>query len=846
LFLLPFFGLTRIGHQLSRAFVVLLLLAAGGLTLLALADDYFVPLARQLNWTPDDEGNQRHPEWLFADEKAFQKRLDASQDFLKAREEAEHDAHRIHELINRREMLPDGTLSDVRLIPRQGAVSLLRNDPLSRGPRLFAQHCASCHDYVDPAGQSPWQFAPERNPDEADGGPNLFGFATRTWIKGLLNPEQIVGPAYFGNTNHTEGRMATWVAQHAELLADDAAKGDDDVDAIAAALSAQARLPAQQEADAHDSELIRRGLGLIEQNCTKGCHKLGDHGQLGLAPDLTGYGSYEWMLGLVSDPMHERFYRMENDRMPSFAFNLDEPERNNLSVREVSLIVDWLRGQYYVADSERPVLSHSAAQAEQAVRLARATADSSAAVVGAPEPSEETERVRAERLFARNCAACHSHTDEHGSGIAAKDPSAPNLFGFGSRTWLAGFLDPEQVATPKYFGNTRHAEGDMVTFVNDSFAELEDDAKETLQALIAAVSAEAALPAQAEADQQAEADGMLEKGREAIAESFARTRRSAASARGSSWPIATWWPTARRLQPVAIASRSPDHARRQVAQRHGLQAYDDYQRAAGRPPDSSVDVAVPPDVSSDVIREIVRHNDHIRGMLAQKPLGVNYAKRRDRPAVRAAGHHAGRQPEHALRPVDAGLQVPADRGCLGEPVLASIDMRAIPHWMPWQQRQGWVTLRIMSIHHLDTFRYWFGDPVRVFASVREDPRTARKFEHEDGICLYILEYENGLARRVVGRRLDGTGAWRAPRRTSRSAGASKGMEGMARGTIGWPDYPHPTPSTLDFTTCGNPATGSQPRWKRSLVSRTPSWARWPNCCAPWKTAPSRRSAAGTI
>ena len=41
---------------------------------------------------------------------------------------------------------------------------------------------------------------------------------------------------------------------------------------------------------------------------------------------------------------------------------------------------------------------------------------------------------------------------------------------------------------------------------------------------------------------------------------------------------------------------------------------------------------------------------------------------------------------------------------------------AIPHWMPWQQRLGWVTLRIMSIHHLDTFRYWFGNPVRVFAS----------------------------------------------------------------------------------------------------------------------------------
>ena len=38
-----------------------------------------------------------------------------------------------------------------------------------------------------------------------------------------------------------------------------------------------------------------------------------------------------------------------------------------------------------------------------------------------------------------------------------------------------------------------------------------------------------------------------------------------------------------------------------------------------------------------------------------------------------------------------------NRGLLGDPVLATLDMRAIPHWMPWQADQGWCTLRIMSI-----------------------------------------------------------------------------------------------------------------------------------------------------
>jgi predicted dehydrogenase len=35
---------------------------------------------------------------------------------------------------------------------------------------------------------------------------------------------------------------------------------------------------------------------------------------------------------------------------------------------------------------------------------------------------------------------------------------------------------------------------------------------------------------------------------------------------------------------------------------------------------------------------------------------------------------------------------------------------------------------------------------------------------------------------------------------------------MARGTIGWPDYPHATPSTIDFTTTKAPGQWHQPRW----------------------------------
>lgn len=266
------------------------------------------------------------------------------------------------------------------------------------------------------------------------------------------------------------------------------------------------------------------------------------------------------------------------------------------------------------------------------------------------------------------------------------------------------------------------------------------------------------------------------------------------------------------LRPVAIASRSPQKAAA-VADRHGLQAYDSYAAMLAEADVRVVDVAVPPHVQIEVVREIVEHSDRIQGVLLQKPLGVDYqqaveiVEMCDQAGITLAVNQNMRY-DQSIRACKSLL----DRGYLGEPVFASIDMRAIPHWMPWQQEQGWVTLRIMSIHHLDAFRYLFGDPQRVFASVRNDPRTAEKFDHQDGICLYILEYENGLRAAAwddvwTGPALEGAESdigirWRV-----------EGLDGMARGTIGWPDYPHPTPSTLDFTTKHRPGYWFQPRWK---------------------------------
>ena len=267
-----------------------------------------------------------------------------------------------------------------------------------------------------------------------------------------------------------------------------------------------------------------------------------------------------------------------------------------------------------------------------------------------------------------------------------------------------------------------------------------------------------------------------------------------------------------RFNPVAIASRRRSQAKT-VAERHQIPSvYKTYQEMLCDERVEVVDIAVPPDHQLEVIQEVVRHQQ-VRGILAQKPLGVNFAQAKRivdlcKKAKITLCVNQNMRYDQSVR----ALKCVVDRGYLGEPVLATIDMRAIPHWMPWQERLGWCTLRIMSIHHLDTFRFWFGDPDRIFASTRPDPRTS--FQHSDGICLYILEYDDSGLRAS-----SWDDVWTGPAREGAGKDISikwriEGTQGLARGTIGWPSYPARTPSTLDYTTVTDQGEWHSPRWDR--------------------------------
>jgi predicted dehydrogenase len=263
--------------------------------------------------------------------------------------------------------------------------------------------------------------------------------------------------------------------------------------------------------------------------------------------------------------------------------------------------------------------------------------------------------------------------------------------------------------------------------------------------------------------------------------------------------------------PVAIASRTRDRAVKVAATYAIPRVYDSYEDLLDDPSIEVLDIAVPPQAQLQLIEAACARRT-AKGILAHKPLGRDYAE-----AVRAVElcQHAGitlavnqsMRYDQSVRAAHTLLT----SGLLGEPIFATIDMRAIPHFMPWQAELGWVTLRIMSIHHLDCLRYWFGNPDSIYCSTRTDPRT--HFPHTDGICTYILEYASGLRCVVVDDIYTGPAREGCPV-DNRILWRIEGLDGLAIGDIGWCKNPYTSPSRVRYATKGDTAF-HEPTWSES-------------------------------
>ena len=176
-------------------------------------------------------------------------------------------------------------------VPPEGALSLLQNQPDERGGRLFARACTECHSARGTGGEK---------------APHLDGLLSRAWIRSvLLHPE---APENYGNAK------ISGMEGYAKL-------GDDKIARLTEYLYALRSHPAQDPA-------LQSGRRLfLAEGCGE-CHGL-EKGEDNGGPTLLGYGSAEWLRGLVRDPGAPAYYDAQN-RMPDFGSRLHPDDINDL------------------------------------------------------------------------------------------------------------------------------------------------------------------------------------------------------------------------------------------------------------------------------------------------------------------------------------------------------------------------------------------------------------------------------------------------------------------------------------------------------------------------------------
>lgn len=299
--LMPLIAKIRGGHAFNVVLLCLVVLGAAGMTGLAIYEDYYAP-----------EGEE----------------------FRTAVERTHQDAERV--------ML----LAEMEGIPPEGARTLLRNDPLTQGPRIFNQYCADCHQ---PAGV---EFA---TPPLA---PSLANFGSREWIWAVLND---FSGHFAAVANFPEGEgegllsgdMSNWSSSNQAVLVDEAnaAAVNDLVEFIYAQSGRHDALSVDDPAVVHGREVFETGqlneTAAFDSACID-CHAMQLTvdgtilGEGGYAPSLTGYGSSAWINSFVRNPANEEipFYgQVGTNAMPAF--------EEQLSDHQLEMLARWLAGDYH-------------------------------------------------------------------------------------------------------------------------------------------------------------------------------------------------------------------------------------------------------------------------------------------------------------------------------------------------------------------------------------------------------------------------------------------------------------------------------------------------------------------
>jgi ubiquinol-cytochrome c reductase cytochrome b subunit len=269
-------------------------------------------------------------------------------------------------------------------IPPSGARTLMQNDPYLQGPILYKQHCAACHTFSPLAGEEAHtDFRPIASAKPV--APNLYNLKRKEWIAGFLDKDRIQSPDYFGNfevdkdgnfvvgtdgkdgdkkfvSRFAKGQMFVYLRdtlpnelKEAKELAAELGEDGDPLDELLNFLVLEANraaplaqrtiykpIPVSEEEKAR----VRMGKEVFASFSCSDCHNTYEKqgaSSAKNAPDLRGYLSREWLREIIADPESPEFYGKGNEKMPAYH---RKPEESQMSMEEIELLTDWLRGDW--------------------------------------------------------------------------------------------------------------------------------------------------------------------------------------------------------------------------------------------------------------------------------------------------------------------------------------------------------------------------------------------------------------------------------------------------------------------------------------------------------------------
>ena len=257
-------------------------------------------------------------------------------------------------------------------IPVEGAVSLLRKDPFTQGPRLFAQHCFACHRYNGHDGRG--KVVTEASKVEGEPpviakptAPDLGSFGSREWMTGIVtdysnhvgwlkNSQWFIdaqAKSAAGESvdfiNPDSSEMADWTSGNLESLR--SPENADNVKALVEFLASEAG----HAGTTFDTAMVEKGrdlaingtwAGAMKDTSCAGCHDtigqdfpaVPDDSAASGYPTMAKYGSAAWLKDFIRHPDADRHYGAKNEMV---AYS---PEK--LTDQDLDLLVRWLTHDY--------------------------------------------------------------------------------------------------------------------------------------------------------------------------------------------------------------------------------------------------------------------------------------------------------------------------------------------------------------------------------------------------------------------------------------------------------------------------------------------------------------------